>query len=91
MATSLTEVGVGLLLQLGGTFPLMPIGEVEATPKQLLVGLLVALGVLTVVRDLLSIAERLRLADELRRDPEGPARAAEEILREEEGNDVERD
>lgn len=64
------------------------IGELDASPKELIVGLLVALGVLTVVRDLLGIAERLRVASELNKDPGGPARAAEEILREEENKDV---
>lgn len=60
------------------------------TDRQLLVGLLVAVGVITVVRDLLGWSDRLRLAAELEADPEGPGRAAEDILREEEeqnGND----
>lgn len=57
--------------------------EFQATPRELVLGLLVALGVLTVARDLLKFAERLRIAEELKRDPEGPARAAEEFLREE--------
>lgn len=62
----------------------MQLGETQATPQDLCLGLLVALGVLTIVRDLLAAAERLRLARELHTDPESPAKAAEEILRQHE-------
>lgn len=56
----------------------------KTSPRDLCVGLLVALGILTALRELASYLERLRLAAELEADPEGPARAAEDILREEE-------
>lgn len=58
-------------------------GELRTSPRDVCIGLIVALGVLTIVKDLLAAAERLRLAAEIERDPEAPARAMEEYLREE--------
>lgn len=52
-------------------------------PRDLCIGLLVALGILTALRELTAYLDRLRLAAALEADPEGPAKAAGDILREE--------
>lgn len=59
----------------------------EQTPKQLVVSLLVALGVLALVRDLLKIADRFNMAAELEGDPERIHREIGEHLSQEENTD----
>ena len=53
-------------------------------PRQIVVSLLVAVGLLTVVRDLLRFADSLRLAAELDEHPERLHEEIAEHLREEE-------
>lgn len=58
----------------------MQLGEIEASPEQLAVGMLVALGIVVIVRDLLRMSDVLRMADEHREDPNKLAAEALDYL-----------
>ena len=55
-------------------------GEFNATPEQLAVGMLVALGVLVIVRDLLKFADTLKMHSQAEEYLSDPNKLAEEAL-----------
>lgn len=58
----------------------MQLGQLEVTPQQLLIGMLVALGVLLIVRDMLRASDQVRMASDAQEYFDDPNKLAGEAL-----------
>jgi hypothetical protein len=58
----------------------MQLGQLKVTPQELVVGMLVALGIMIIVRDMLRASDQVRMASQAEEYLSDPNKLAEEAL-----------